>query len=67
MLSTLRAVHERSTLMGDTKDKVKGGIDKAADKTKDAAGSAVDKTRDAAKSAGNAMKNAGDKVKDTAK
>ena len=57
---------ERRTHMGDMKDKMKDGIDKAADKTKDAAGKAADKTKDAAKSAGSSMKKAGDKVKEAA-
>ncbi|HEY8749065.1 MAG TPA: hypothetical protein VIM11_13870 [Tepidisphaeraceae bacterium] len=53
--------------MGDMKDKIKDGIDKAADKTKDVAGKGVDKTKDAARATGNAMKKQGDKLKDAGK
>src|SRR5665213_1020162 len=53
--------------MGDMKDKIKDGIDKAADKTKDMAGKAVDKSKDAAKAAGDSMKRGGDKMKDAGK
>jgi uncharacterized protein YjbJ (UPF0337 family) len=50
--------------MGDMKDKVKGGIDKAAGKTKEVAGKAIDKTKSAARSTGDSLTKAGQKLKD---
>ena len=57
----------REQHMGDMKDKVKDGIDKAASKTKDMAGKAIDKGKDAAQAAGDSMKKGGDKLKSAGK
>jgi hypothetical protein len=61
--STFIFLREGSCDMGNMKDKVKDGIDKAASKTKDMAGKAADKGNEAAQSAGDSMKKSGDKLK----
>ena len=53
--------------MSDLKDKMKNGINTAADTTKEVAGKVIDKTKDAARATGDAMKKAGEKVKDSGK
>ena len=53
--------------MSDMKNKINGGIDKAASTTKNTAGKVVDKTKGAARSTGDAMKRAGEKLKNSGK
>jgi predicted PurR-regulated permease PerM len=57
----------RSTAMADTREKIKGAIDKAADKAKDLTDKATDKAKDAASAVGQKMKDMGQKVKDQGK
>jgi hypothetical protein len=53
--------------MSDAKHDLKKGVDKAASAAKDFGSKAIDKTKEAATSAGNAMKYAGEKVKEAGK
>jgi hypothetical protein len=57
----------RRSIMAETKDKVKDKIDEAAEAAKNATDKVSDKAKEAAQKTGQAVQNAGKKIKDAGK